>query len=310
LNLLGGLSTLNISSKQISDSNLLIRIALDRTLEGLCQPLRQNLDPVLAAQSRLGLIYRVANMIQFYARMIDKTVHGPMSATASAITPSSKTASKGQFTGTLESSSNQSTASRSPLLDYLEELAQNAFSVFYDLLHRTATDPLAGSLNNAVHEMNRRSSDTGRQLELPESDLLPTSSYLRLCEELSEIMQSYESSMVLPLSPAPIPGQTRLRSMPLTPAADREQGFAYILGSIVDPLLQMCMMQADRYPAAPLCKAVFQLNCFTHLQQILQKSPTLTSSHRDLVYQRVHDAEVDVAQKLVMESRCVVFPIS
>ncbi|KAL2920049.1 Golgi transport complex subunit 6 [Polyrhizophydium stewartii] len=89
-----------------ADEELLLQV-LDKDLEGICRPLRQRIDSVLA--SGIGPItsYRIANLVQFYSQTVTKIL--------------------GTF---------------SQLSVALEELASLSFKVFFDTLNAQAADML------------------------------------------------------------------------------------------------------------------------------------------------------------------------
>lgn len=278
---------------------------LDRSLEGLSGPLRLHLDPVLAAQSDMPTAYRVANMIQFYLHMIDKSVHGDfaskMSARDLARERQSASARRTSVSSDGTPSSFVISSSRSPLLDYLEEMAQNAFRVFYDLLHQHARDLLDKSL-----------------VETPSAALRLSARSAHALAQVHELLEGCESSMVLPLSPkSPGSGLTEeatlaggndrpsghfpfdhRRHSVLTQAVSREQGFAVILQAIIDPLLELVAMEAERLSSL-LDRAIYRVNAIDSVLVTLQRFSSVTGNRMDAVQTRLSEAIDDVALHVV-----------
>ena len=66
-------SSLRKSQVSISESDKeILSVILDKILEGTCRPLRLRIEQVLASQSPAILSYKISNLINFYAVIINK----------------------------------------------------------------------------------------------------------------------------------------------------------------------------------------------------------------------------------------------
>ncbi|KAJ8030190.1 Conserved oligomeric Golgi complex subunit 6 [Holothuria leucospilota] len=95
--------------------------------------------------------------------------------------------------------------------------------------------------------LNVLASKLVEKVELPPADLGPTATLSQTLSLLQEILASHDSSVV---------------SMDL-----REQDFARILTSVLDPLMQMCSLSASRLNPADM--ATYMINCLHAMQTTL-----------------------------------------
>jgi hypothetical protein len=139
----------------------IIDMMLDRILEGICRPLRLRIDQVFSSRHTTVLAYKIANMIQFYARLIEKAM---VSRTRKV-----KTTEK----------DNQH---RAILLRYLDDITQSAFKLLFDVIDQQAT-----YLLKTTQEIG--------------ADLEPPTAFKDAVNELKDLMASQDASLVQPLSP-------------------------------------------------------------------------------------------------------------
>ncbi|KAI8916853.1 oligomeric Golgi complex subunit 6 [Entophlyctis helioformis] len=107
----------------------------------------------------------------------------------------------------------------------LEALTDSAFKVFFDTLNAQASDML-------------------RFVQSPEQDLQPPQAVKDTIAQLREIMLSYDGSLLS--------------------AEEREQEFGKIIGTLMDPVLQMCLLGSSHLK--PLDSAIYMVNCLYHIQ--------------------------------------------
>ncbi len=239
----------------------LVKDVLDRILEGLCRPLRLRIEQVLASHPDATAAYKIASLLQFYTRLVDKAVHAIHSQPASPASSS------------IELSNN---AMRSPLLAFLDEMTSNAFKLFYDHLHDSATALL-------------------KSPPAPPEDLSVPAPIAKMLVNLKDVMTAFDGSLMMPLPPSRDPtwSQANLPSLHVK-AQDREDGFAPILAAMVDPLVQACTAASESL-ATPMDRGMFMLNCLLAVQSALQSFMSFTKRRMELL-----DAQLDVHVELIV----------
>jgi hypothetical protein len=201
--------------------------------------------------------------MQFYTRLIEKAI---VAAHSNPATPTTSTA---ELTGP--------SSARSPLLGFLDEMTQNAFKLFYDHLHDTATELL-------------------RTPPSPPDDLSVPSVVTRMLINLKDVMTAFDGSLMMPLPPSRDPTWKDVAIKSTTTAKDREIGFAPILAAMVDPLIQACTASSEGL-RVPIQRGIYMVNCLLAIQSALQSFLSFTKRRLELL-----DAQLDVHFEIIIAS--------
>ena len=261
------------AKKNRTTIQILVTTLLDKVFEGVCRPLRIRVEQVFANQDSISESYRVANTVQFYTTMLERVI----------LNKFDNASSQSLHRIDEDFAASQSVTTRPQLVVYLDDLSQNAFKVFYDILNTQATDFL-------------------RTAEDPPKDLSPPAEVLESLADLKTLMVSYDSSLMLPLSPAIdssplLQKRNSLIATAFQPSKNRENGFDIILNMFVDPLLQMCLNSAERL-ADPFRKSVFIVNCIHALIASLNLYVTFTRKRCDLLA-----AQMEVHREIIVDEQ-------
>lgn len=249
----------------------LITDMLDHIMEGVCRPLRSRIDQAIRQSSlNITLAYQTANMIQFYARLIQKALVGAPSVSSPQ--------------GSMANLSPNYSGSAPQLVSYLDDITQSAFKIFYEVLHQYGT--------NFVRESIQVS-----------ADISPPVILLDAVKNISDLMSSYDSSLIVPLSPTK--DSFSQGNFSFQVSSDREAGFAPILSALIDPLVQMCETASIGYTSL-LNRTLFLLNCFYELNTTLQIYHLFTKSQLNRIEVQVslniEKAEDIEAQEILQRS--------
>lgn len=245
--------TLMSPTSTYEDTEELVERILDRVFEGICRPLRLKTDQILSNLPSLSVAFRVANMIQFYASMLERVVLGkPLQVSHFDFNPSSSAASskKPQQQQLLSFSSKSAGAQKPQLLLYLDDLTQSAFKLFYEILNLHASElaryqPLPPS--------------SGGGLVMKEVLMAPPDILKQTVSDLKELIDSYDSSLIVPLSPSNQPSGYMVQLN-----QDRDQGLDTIISTLLDPLMNQTLNQYCEQLKNPLDKSIFSVNCLSY----------------------------------------------
>ncbi|XP_005093725.1 conserved oligomeric Golgi complex subunit 6 [Aplysia californica] len=127
-----------------------------------------------------------------------------------------------------------------------------------DLSHRMFFNSLTGHANRLLDKV-----------ELPPSDLGPTSSLTQTLQLLRDVLACHDASVV--------------------PIDDKKQDYKQILACVIDPLLQMCSMSASRLSAIDM--AAYMVNCI-HLMNTTLALYEFTDTRLEMLNAQT-DAHVD-----------------
>ena len=253
----------------------LLSQSLDRIFEGTIRSLGTRIERVLGSEHSIDSSYKLANMIQFYARMVEKVL-----TTRKEISNANSPAMtrRGSMSETGESAP---PSSKPHFLEFLENLTRSSFKLFYDVLNQQASALL-------------------KLAQTPDENLSVPQVVKSVVVELKALMASYDSSLVLPLSPKSENNGFRT----LVEAEDREKGFQPILVAIVDPLIQLCSMSADRL-STPFKRSVFMLNCLHYILTALQYFPGLTKRRCELL-----ETQIGVHVDMVVQEEVILLRVN
>jgi conserved oligomeric Golgi complex subunit 6 len=241
-----------------TDLDVVIQTNLGRIFEGTFRPINTRIERILGEEHSADSAYKLANPVQFYSRLIEKVLSSRKVISNANSPAMTRRGSSESGTGHVPAQS------RPHFLVLLYNLTKQAFRLFYDVLNQQASGLL-------------------RLPQTPDEDLSVPPVVKSVVAELKALMTSYDSGLILPLSPSTDSGH-----MVLVEAQDRESGFQPILVAIVDPLIQLCSICADRLDSE-FSRHIFMLNCLHYIYTALSYFISITKKRCDLL-----DIQMDV----------------
>ena len=156
---------------EITGKERAIDDALRFITEGACRPMRSRVEQILVSESAPIVLYKMANLIRFYASTIGNIIAHPVNAL-------------------LSTSSNYSSAGLIATLKDLDEMAYKQFiSVLQSTVHHHITSYINSKISSSGHDLSP-SHSTSALLALLRETLSSTSVMEEQREQLEEIVQT------------------------------------------------------------------------------------------------------------------------